>query len=434
MSGNNVGDTIPGTNGLTHLETLHEGPWGRVVRAGRPDDEGTALVVCYTGAEGALLFAEAKAGLELWKRIREENNCPQLLDIEDIREEADEGVVIVGDPGVKPLVHPPAGGDSRLEAAVVFWEWGNRALLDARNCDFNHLGLSPITVFESPDPGDGSPYRILPLAPGARGAALAIAGGRYTPPEISSPTPHDELDADSFALAVLTVESLAGGTDVGLDPDSIRQAIPFPRLRTILSNSLSPSGGTYADPNLTAIALRRWLKHERDADLKEVRAKTEALGRSPLQQKLHDNRRILLQAAGGVVGLVLIVALLMAIPAMITPTPTRSTPYGLLSLFHEALLEGDAAAATELTAGEASGQVAPLLALIDQMQEQNLASPFARAIPQVSGDGPVRTAKADLRGTAGDAFIETEMTLRQDDNGQWAISALFFRPLREAGE
>ncbi|MCC5875474.1 MAG: hypothetical protein JJU11_04565, partial [Candidatus Sumerlaeia bacterium] len=213
--------------------------------------------------------------------------------------------------------------------------------------------------------------------------------------------------------------------------DQLRDAIPYQRLRVALTNGLKPSRGRYGDPKLTEIALRRWFRMEMEADINDITMAQAAAERTPLQQKIHENKKLLTQAGIGAGVLVVIILLVLAIPRMFTSRDSTQTPYGLVNLYHAALIDRNADAAKSYTTGEATPQTDRLLELIEEMKSQNLASDFSNAIPQVAGAGPVRTVKTDLRGSAGDTFIQTEMNISQGDDGIWVINGLFFNPTRE---
>lgn len=423
-----AGAEIPGTNGCTFVEELAAEPWGKIERAKHPG-HGDVLLVRYTTGEGRQLFEEAREGLEKWKSIRENNLCLQFLAIHEINGDIDTPYLVIEDGGGRPMADPSIMGGDIPQAPVVFWEWANRAIVEAHDCDFSHIGLSGLTLFVT---GQEDPaYRILPIAPGARKKAALVNGGRYIPEEIESALPLDELNPDSYAAALMTAQWLTGQADPPTHGEAFREAIPYQRLRVAITNGLVPSGGKYGDPKLTEIALRRWFRMEMAEDLKEIREAKEASERTPFQQKLHDNRKLITQGGIGLGVVVLLLILVMALPRMFTTRDTINTPYGLVNLFHAALIEKNAAGAKGYTSGEATPQTDRLLDLINEMQERNLASPFNRAVPQVAGAGGMRTVKTDLRGSAGDTFIQTEMNIQENPDGTWTIVGLFFTPMRE---
>ncbi|MCC5876469.1 MAG: hypothetical protein JJU11_09660, partial [Candidatus Sumerlaeia bacterium] len=195
------GAEIPGTGNCILMEQLAAEPWGTVERATHPV-HGDVLLVRYTSEEGKRLFAEAQPGLGKWKSTRENNLCEHLLSIHEIHGESETPYLVVEDGGGRPIEDPSILEGEIPQAPVVFWEWANRAIVEAHDCDFPHIGINALTLFATGN--EDSPYRILPIAPGARKHASLVNGGLYIPPEITSDTALDELNPDSYAIALMT--------------------------------------------------------------------------------------------------------------------------------------------------------------------------------------------------------------------------------------
>ncbi|CAN5171959.1 hypothetical protein BH09SUM1_BH09SUM1_32020 [soil metagenome] len=411
---------------LTALVAEEE--WGALWRGTHPE-KGNVLVVIYGPSVGGLgLYDEAAASLQQWERLASGGTAPGLLKIYQVAREENVVVLVAEDPGGRFL------GEFAGDATIGLKDMGRcfaaiaRSLIIARAYEIPFVGLTMFGAVEDKSQKD-FPWRLLPIAPGARRASV-LAAGRYAPPELADAASLPELNADSYSLARLWVDVLAQDNSFDFTKEKLREVVPYPRLRTMLNNGLTPAKGAYGDPKLTQIAIDRWLKEAADEDLKEVKETADAAGRSVAQQKLHENKGLLAKVGIGLAAVAVLVLLVMAVPAMFRSTNTNKTPYGTLNLYFAALAKGDTAGAKSYTMGEATPQTDNLKAEIERMEKAGLASKFGEGVPQVHGDGDVRTVKADLKGENHDLFMNVEMTIRKQPMTDWKIDTLFFKPLR----
>ncbi len=423
------GMNAPGGEGVVESCLVRE-PWGEVWRGSHPR-HGAALFVVYTGPHGPALFAEALPGLRRWQQVAQSGTCPELIAIHEIRE-GSPAVVVAADPGGPTLREIAAKGPIEPRKAMTIVRHAARAVLLARSYDTQAAGLSPDLLFQAPagSPADAPPWRLLPVGPNAPRAIVHVAGGRYLPPETAGHPSFLELCPDSYGLAWLAVELIAGDFMLPRDHTRIKEWIPYARLRTMLANGLTPAKGSYGDPKLIQLGIDRWLKTEAVEDIAEVEAAKRATERPPALNWIHQHRRTLIQAGVGVLVLLVILCGIYAVPRMLTPGNTTKTPYGVTNLFFEALVARDANKARGLAQGEGAGQVDRILEEIARMERDGLASPFAKAVPQVAGAGPARTVKVDLKGKNNDLFMIAEMTIRETATGDWKVDTLFFEPTR----
>jgi hypothetical protein len=418
-----------GTSGYTEVEIHASEPWGMVAR-GRNAAGQTALVVIYQGDIGRALFEEARPGLEKWQSLCRERLTPALMAIDQISDGPDAPFVVVADPGGQPLaLRPPVPVADPRDAVRPMIDV-MRAVLSAANFELILPGVSSTTVYITPAGG----VMLLPVAPGARRHQHLIAGGRYAAPELQGNTPVDEIHAESHAIAWLVAEQVAANRQLPRDQAALASAIPYPRLRTVLRNGMSPINGCYGDEKLTLIALERWVKEQAEEDLGEIREASAAATRKPWQQWLHDHKALIKRIGipvGGLAGVVLVLMLLV----MCLSTPRNpTTPYGMLNLYFEALMTRDAAKTRVYTEGEATPQTDAMLGMIQMMEQGRKASRWNKAVPQVSGSGDVRNVKVDLKGVSGDLFMVAEMTIAKKPDGNWVIRTLFFDSARKDEE
>jgi len=410
--------------GLTGASSICREEWGAIYRATHRT-YGPVIAVLYA-PESRSLFDAALPGLERWGNIAG-GTVPGLLQIREVNGETDTPLVICTDPGGPTLADYAAEPRALKDIAAVFLD-AARDLALAKTYEINLAGLTPFTLLLDPQ---AKAWKLLPVFPNSARGVKQLTGGRYAPPELEVGARLDELNADSYALARLWVDVLAGMPDRPLTPEAMRELIPHPRLRTLLRNGLTPSRGVYGETKLAQLGIERWLKKEADEDIAEVEEAAASAQRTPMQQKLHEYRPLLIKAGIAAAILLVLVALLVALPKMFATPKTTKTPYGMLALWGDALVARNAPLARNYTNPGAAAQSDALISDIERMERDALASRLKTVTPNVAGDGNTRTAKIDLYGTSGDLFMKAEATIKADDSGNWKIDTLFFQPQRE---
>lgn len=404
--------------------------WGEIWRASH-DTRGPVFLVCYNGPRGAAVLAEARPTLERWQQLAESGQFPHLLEIHEWVQIGGATALIVRNPGGRTFREAFSQRDEKaLKSRAGALANIAKGLVIAKHYGLHFAGITPDTVVEA-QPNSDAPWRLIPVAPGARTNADVLSGGRYLAPELATSDKIDDLNADVYGLSWLAIEAFAGDFLLERNPARLREYVIFQRLRTLLSNGVTPAKGLYSDPKLFQIGLERWAKNEADDDLREVEEARAAAGRTKSQQWFHTHRRSLVIGLVSAVILLILGLGLALMPRLLTASNTTKTPYGVTNLFFEALVARDTNKARSYTTGEATGQVEALMGAIATMEQQNLASRFAKAVPSVQGAGQSRNVKVDLKGRSGDLFMIAEMTLRQADGGTWAIEKLFFEPTRQ---
>lgn len=426
-----AGTEIPSLSS-TLREPLHRASWGDIWRA-EHQSHGAVILVLYDGEGGPDLFREALPGLKRWKTLNETATATEFVTLLEIIEHPTAPATISADPGGptwKAFTTAASEDPVALVRAVREVALG---LVMTRTYDIEVLGIFPDAIVGA-NPKGGldakqKPWRLIPVAPGVR--RVAVAEGRYYPPEFTPDCNALQLCPDTYGLVWIAIEALSGEPNLPREPALLHEKVRLQRLRLVLGNGVKPSQGSYGDPKLLQLGLDRWIKNEAEEDLEEIRRAEAAARRTGKQQFLFEHRRLLIGSAIGFLALLAVIGCLLAIPALFIPKSTTGTPVGLSQLFCEALVRRDAAKAKSYTAGEATDQVDRLLADITRMEQENLTSRFAKAAPAVRGAGETRTVKATLFGSAGDAFMDIEFTIREREKGKWTVENLFFQPLRE---
>jgi len=244
------------------------------------------------------------------------------------------------------------------------------------------------------------------------------------------------MNPDVYAMSLIVAGATTGELDAPMAPGEIRAKSRHKRLSLVLSNGVVPRSGNYADARTTSTALERYRKTELQADLLEVEQVAKAATRSPMEQKLHENRAKLIlggKIGGALVGVLLLVAL---VAKMFSGGDPTKSPRGLSRVYFEALIARDGAKASLLTEGEASMQTFRLLEDIKRMEEKHLASRFATADSPRMGDANSSKiqAKTELRGEGGDPFMQVEFVLERKPDGAWRVVSLLYEPLRKEGQ
>lgn len=424
--------TVIASLGCTLRESLHLADWGSIWRGEHPA-HGPIIAVLYDGAGGPDLFKEALPGLKRWKSLNETATAMEFVSLLEIREDPVAPATLCADPGGPTWRAYSNAAAEDPEAIIRGIKDLALGLVMTRTYDIEVLGIFPEAIIGA-DPKGGldakqKPWRLIPVAPGVRRSI--VAGGRYYPPEFSQDSNLSQLCPDTYGLVWIAIESLSGDPTLGRDPALLQEKVRLRRLRLVLGNGVKPSQGSYGDPKLLQLGLDRWLKNEASEDLDEIRQAEAAARRTGKQQFIFEHRRLLIGAGIGFLALLALIGCLLALPALFIPRATTGTPVGISQLFCEALVDRDAAKAKSYTTGEATAQVDRLLADIERMETENLTSRFAKASPMVRGAGETRTVKADLYGSAGDAFMVIEFTIREQEEDRWAVVNLFFQPLRE---
>ncbi|MEQ8820852.1 MAG: hypothetical protein RLY93_11460 [Sumerlaeia bacterium] len=445
--------------------------WGEIWR-GQLKEADPAFLVVYATEAGRRLYAEAAPHLERWKVLAETFSAPGLLNIRAMHGDAEVPHLLVEDPGgpiVKSLAEEAmnlkakaAGlkaqantlkgaeakglkgqaGELEAQAAKTFSlkkearmaQSAAKASYDALSHGLGPVNLTPLTIVEDPSkvgPADAeNRWRLIPVAPGVSREAALLGGGRYTAPELAAAKAPDEVHADVYAISWIWAECAAGNFELPRKTQALRNAVPFKRLVTILEGGITPRNGQYPDPKMTRLAADRYAKKEADEDATEVLAARAAEGRSPAQQKLYENRGLLIKGGIALASVILLIVVILNVKKLVIPTNTTGTPYGVVNLYFDALIDGDADEAKTYASGGGVMHTDMLLADIRRMENEELASKFTTAVPQVSGShAEVRQANVDLKGENGDMFMEAVLTLRKQGE-EWVIEQVLFEPTR----
>ncbi len=417
--------------GVALQDCLAECRWGRVWR-GQADGE-WRLVLLYS-AEALPLSPDERAALEAWQRVGGTDAAPMLARILDIGE-GPEPYLVLGDPGGKTVraEFPPGrhGLVDRMRAARDI----AKACVIAAAHGVPLAAVTPDSVVGSGSPDAEAHWVLLPVGLQAPATVELACDGRYLAPSLpQEPDAWRDFHPASYAAGWLAVELAASDWGLPREPARLPEWVRWKRLRTLLGNALLPSQGHFGDPRLLQLGLDHWLKYDSSEDLREADREERAGRLPPWRIWLEDNRLLLVQ--GGIAGAVLLflIGMFLIGPRLFVAENTNRTPYGVTNLFWEAMIDGDVDQAQEFTIDSATAQAPALLAAIRRMEEQNLASRFTSAVPQVRGAGQTRTVAVDLRGEAGDVFMRAEMVLRGNSMGEWEVQQLLFEPLREAGD
>jgi hypothetical protein len=399
--------------------------WGGIWH-GEHASFGKVLFVIYSTGDGREMLKEALPVLERWKLLAH-GSAPGLLNVLDVKADARvPHVVVKGTDGSTlhtRIHHGQMEVKDRMRAIAAV----AKTLSLSKTYEIPFVGIAPWSIIAVQD--HDAPWQLIPVAPGAVKHAKLLNHGKYIPPSIGQGD-INELNPDVFSLSLIGIEAVVGDFHGEESPVAKRDAVPYERLRMILTNGLKQNKGAYDDPKMLQLALERWIKAEADEDIKEHQAKVAASQRTPFQQRVFENRRLLIGGGGAVLGLIFCVFVVICIMNAFSSENTEHTPYGMLNLYFEAIEDGDAAEAKKYATGAAAIVTDNLLAEIRSLEERNLASKFAEAVPRVAGDTGTRTAKIDLKGENGDLFMEAEATIRVEPTGEWRITDLYFKPLR----
>jgi hypothetical protein len=265
------GREVPGEGILTN-ELVVEDAWGELWRASH-ETHGRVLFAAYTTVAGEKAFRESLPSLRRWK-MSAAGVSEVLGTLLHISDKTAIPYVLYADPGGATLRERIAADtDETIDPQdVVKWLvcW-LRGSAGAFNLDCIPAGLTPDTLFEAPG-FDKSPWRIISLLPASLSQKTLMAGGRYFPACMRESTEVMRLNPDTHALTWLATEAIARNFDMVRDADVFFEAVPVPKLSTILENGIvEEAGGKFPTAASFEQMLVRWYKNDAEADLRKFR-------------------------------------------------------------------------------------------------------------------------------------------------------------------
>jgi hypothetical protein len=406
---------------LVPLTLVREEKWGEVWRARHPA-HGNVLAVVYRGDHGAALFNESRPGLEKWRDAPEAAALGRMRLLE-ITTGAGDPLVLVRDTGGRTLREAADDLDqkslARAMAAV------QRTITALNAVYMTPVNMTPDTIIEDPAGGE-FPWKLLPVAPGASRTAGELGGGRYTAPELAGAASPAETNSDVFAFAWIWAEGSAGDFTLARTPAALREAVPFPRLRTFLLGGIAAHGGAYADWRLLGIGTDRWIRKEAELDFAEVAEAKAAGERKGWDQFLYQHRGALRRAG---ITLATVAALALAVflaCQSLVIRDTDKTPRGIVNLYLESFVKRDFDGAKKFVEPSGVLHTDMLARDLERIESAGLVSRMKVAIPEVRGSGPGRTAKVAVLGEEGDVVFRLEMNIIQQPDERWRIRDIFY--------
>lgn len=414
--------------GVTPREWIAEAPWGELWRADHPT-HGRILLAAYSGVKGETHFEKILPRLTQWNRRADV--FPGLLHVLETHRHLAVPCLILRDPGGPTLaerirqgpIGPADASKVGLDIASALHGISNEGI-----CPF---GLSPDNIIARSDYGWMlAPFTLLDPANPAN-----TSGGAWAPPGVAESRMPEMMNPDVYALSLILAGAMTGNLSGPMPTTSIRNAVPHHRLSLVLSNGVSPRSGNYPDAKVTAAALERYRKGELQADLQEAEEARRRATRSPLQQKLFENRGPAILAAKALALALVVLLGVFGLYRLLAGGDPTTSPRGLTRVYFEALISRNGDEAAKFTEGEATLQTFRLLEDIKRMEDKALASRFATVNAPRMGDprtGKVQ-AKTQLVGQAGDPFIEIEFVLERKPDDTWKVVSLLYETLRKEG-
>lgn len=420
--------------GVVLRTLIVEEAWGEIWRAEQLNGD-KVLLVAFSAEPGRRLFQESQSAYQKWQSLAI-SVCGGLLKIKKIIPDSDIPLLIVEDTGGETL------REKILHGWTEFRETGRMALACAKTIEcakteyLYPLGLTPDTIIEDPK-NSKLPWRLIPVSPGSKQGLLLLSSGRYAPPEIATAQSPGDVNPDIFSLLWIWTECIVGDFSISHNLSHLKEYIPYKSLYTLLSNGLQPIQGKYFEPKLAVEAIQHWLKHSAGEDFKAHQATLVTAEQTPLKRKVEEIKRkvmgyrhLLIQAGILFVIIAFISLIALSIRQLTTITLSPETPFGVVRLYFNALIDGDIEKALKYTRGEAVLGTKVMYDAIKLMEEKHLASKFANAIPDLRGSGSPRVVRVNLKGEAGDLFMRAELTIRKIETGEWVIEKVFYEQLR----
>ncbi|MCD6384594.1 hypothetical protein J7M23_02350, partial [Candidatus Sumerlaeota bacterium] len=356
MSVFNSGDELKEI-GVVLRTLIVEEIWGEIWRAEQVN-KGNVLIVAFTTEQGIKLFQESRASYQKWQSLAI-STCPGLLKIKKIVSESKIPLLVVEDPGGETVREKFTHGWTDLR------ETGKMALTCAKSIDcakteyLAPLGLTPDTIVEDPESGE-CPWRLIPVAPGSKHGLLLLGSGRYTPPELANVPHPEDVNPDIYSLLWVWTESIVKEFSLSHNLSQLKEYVPYKTLHTLLSNGLRPIQGKYFEPKLTVEAIQHWLKYDAPEDFKAYQATLATAEQTPLKYKLYEAKEKLVRyhhlliQAGILIGVIAFIVLMaLTIRQLTTLKLTTESPFGIVKLYFDALIERDVDKALRYTRGEA---------------------------------------------------------------------------------